>query len=114
TGKMRRIVMGQRTNDRILIAESRQPRKMLGDEYARRHRLDRLKLSPHFRRRVRLEVPGVELRRSSPHEDQNAVLGFAKSGPMPRWTDGILEGGASAPGPKLREPEARRRDGTCF
>ena len=68
------VVMPHRADDRQAVRPRRQHREMLADPHAGDARLDRPERPADVRRCVGLRVPGVELARPPPLEDQDARL----------------------------------------
>jgi hypothetical protein len=62
------IIMGHRANDRQFVCTRGELRQVLANLQARHARLNWLKFTPIFCGGEGLHVPGVLMRRSTPHE----------------------------------------------
>ena len=69
-----RVVVRQGADDRVAIGQPGQPGEVLADPDAWDAGGDGPELAPHFGGRLGLGVPGVELGRAAPHEQQDARL----------------------------------------
>ena len=72
------VAMRHGPNDRELISPLGKQRKVLANLDSGSVGRNRLELTSHFAGSVGFEVPGVLMSGTSPHEQQNARLGFAK------------------------------------
>jgi hypothetical protein len=77
TGKMSRIVVPERANYGDLISPLTELLKVLANLHTGNHSRHWLELAANFDRSVRLHIQRVELRWSSPHEEEDAGLGMS-------------------------------------
>ena len=70
-----RALMRHGTDDAVFVCQAGELRKELADAYAGYTRGNGSQLPPNLGRGIRLEVPGVKLRRPAGEEEQQAALG---------------------------------------